>query len=160
MLPFQRMRRLCPWKPHVKKGSVEDRHLQKIPQYVGTPGWLLLTHSEDSRPVALFVDKHDKVTSLPIILDERLFSDTVIRAIQLKPDVFLACDIRYLNGTNVHEKLSYSARRALVENLLDAFHRTELTALLTEAPVDCILHGWEHYDDQPGTLGVFLPARE
>jgi hypothetical protein len=127
---------------------------------VGTPGWLLLTHSEDSRPVALFVDKHDKVTSLPIILDERLFSDTVIRAIQLKPDVFLACDIRYLNGTNVHEKLSYSARRALVENLLDAFHRTELTALLTEAPVDCILHGWEHYDDQPGTLGVFLPARE
>jgi hypothetical protein len=127
---------------------------------VGTPGWLLLTHSEDSRPVALFVDKHDKVASLPIILDERLFSDTVIRAIQLKPDVFLACDIRYLNGTNVHEKLSYSARRALVENLLDAFHRTELTALLTEAPVDCILHGWEHYDDQPGTLGVFLPARE
>jgi hypothetical protein len=144
----------------VKKGSVEDRHHQKIPQYVGNPGWLLLTHNQDSNPVALFVDKHDKVTSLPIVLDERVFSDTVLRVIQLKPDVFLACDIRYLNGTCVYEKLSYTARRALLESLLDAFHHTELTALLTEAPMDSLLHGWEHYDDEPGTLGVFLPARE
>jgi hypothetical protein len=127
---------------------------------VGNPGWLLLTHNQDSNPVALFVDKHDKVTSLPIVLDERVFSDTVLRVIQLKPDVFLACDIRYLNGRCVYEKLSYTDRRALLESLLDAFHHTELTALLTEAPVDSLLHGWEHYDDEPGTLGVFLPARE
>jgi hypothetical protein len=154
------MRRLCPWKPHVKKGSVEARHLQKIPQYVGTPGWVLLTHKEDNTPVALFVDKHDRVTPLSIILDERMFSDTVLRVVQIKPSVFVVCDIRYLNGTNVYEKLSYSARRALVEELLDVFHHTELTALLMEAPVDSLLHGWEHYDDEPGTLGVFLPARE
>jgi hypothetical protein len=160
MLPFQRMRHLCPWKPHVKKGSVEDRHRQKTPQYVGNPGWVLLTHNKDEVPVALFVDRHDKVTQLPIVLDERMFSDTVIRVIQLKPSVFLACDIRYLNGTCVYEKLSYSARRALLESLLDEFHHTELTALLTEAPYDALLHGWEYYDDEPGTLGVFLPARE
>ncbi len=127
---------------------------------MGNPGWILLTHDEESKPLALFVDKHDKPVSLPIILDERMFSDTVLRVIQLKSDVFLACDIRYLNGTNVYEKLNYSARRSLLENLLDEFHRTDLTALLTEAPVDCILHGWEHYDDSPGSLGVFLPARE
>jgi hypothetical protein len=154
------MRRQCPWKPHVKKGSVEDRHHQKIPQYVGNPGWLLLTHNEQSDPVALFVDKHEKPVSLPIILDERMFSDTLIRVIQLKPEVYIACDLRYLNGTNVYEKLNYTNRYALLENLLDAFHTTELTALLTEAPTDSILHGWEHYDDEPGTLGVFLPARE
>lgn len=127
---------------------------------MGNPGWLLLTHNEQSDPVALFVDKHEKPISLPIILDERMFSDTVLRVIQLKPDVYMACDIRYLNGLCVYEKLNFVARRALLENLLDAFHTTELTALLTEAPVDCILHGWEHYDDEPGTLGVFLPARE
>jgi hypothetical protein len=154
------MRRQCPWKPHVKKGNVEDRHHQKIPQYVGNPGWLLLTHSEEGDPIALFVDRHEKVTSIPIVLDERMFSDTVIRAIQLKPSVFLACDIRYLNGTCVYEKLSYTARRALLESLLNEFHTTELTALLTEPPCDALLHGWEHYDDEPGTLGVFLPARE
>jgi hypothetical protein len=154
------MRRLCPWKPHVKKESVKDHHLLKIPQYVGTPGWILLTHDEAGKPLALFVDKQDKPVSIPIILDERMFSDTVLRVIQLKPNVFLAYDIRYLNGTNVYEKLNYTSRRALLESLLEEFHHTDLTALLTEAPVDCILHGWEHYDDEPGTLGVFLPARE
>ena len=146
----------------MRKESVKAHHLQKIPQYAGTPGWLLLTHNEESKPVALFVDKHDKVTSVPIILDERLFSDTVLRVIQWKPNVFLACDIRYLNGTCVFEKLSYMARRGLLESLLDAFHHTELTALLTydEVPDDALIHGWEHYDDEPGTLGVFLPAKE
>jgi len=106
------------------------------------------------------MDTHDRVTPLSIFLDEHLFSDTVLRVVQLKPNVFLACDIRYLNGTCVYEKLSYVARRALLETLLDEFHSTELTALLTDAPTDSLLHGWEHYDDEPGTLGVFLPARE
>lgn len=160
MLPYQRMRRLCPWRPHVKKGSVEDRHHLKIPQYVGNPGWILLTHSEEGKPVALFVDKHEKPVSLPIIMDERLFSDTVIRVIQLKPDVFLACDIRYLNGKFLYDTLPYADRLKKLEDLLDAFHRTDLTALLTEAPVDSLLHGWEHYDENPGSMGVFLPAKE
>ena len=160
MLPFQRMRRLCPWKPHVKKGNVEDRHHLKIPQFVGNPGWLLLTHNEQSEPVALFVDNHDKVTPLPIILDERMFSDTVIRVIQMKPSEFMACDIRYLNGTNVYDKMNYAARRELLKSLLDAFHTTELTALTIGPPYYALLHGFEHYDDEPGTLGVFLPARE
>ena len=144
----------------MKKGSVEDHHQQKVPQYVGNPGWVLLTHSEEGRPIALFVDKNDKVNPLPIVMDERMFSDTVLRVTQMKPDVFLVCDIRYLNGTPVYEKLNYASRRALLESLLDEFHHTDLTALLTEAPVDSLLHGWEHYDDEPGTLGVFLPARE
>ena len=121
---------------------------------------MLLTHSEDGNPLALFVDKHDKPLSLPIILDERMFSDTVLRVIQLKPDVYIASDIRYLNGSHVYEKLSYAARRALLESLLDEFHHTDLTALLMEATADSLLHGWEHYDEEPGTLGVFLPARE
>lgn len=160
MLPFQRMRRQCPWKPHVKKGNVEARHHQKIPQYVGTPGWLLLTHNDQGTPFALFVDNHDKVTPVPIVFNERLFSDTVLRVVQFKHDVYMACDIRYLNGTNVYEKLNYSARYTLLESLLDAFHTTELTALLVEPPHDAMLHGFEYYDNEPGTMGVFLPARE
>ena len=121
---------------------------------------MLLTHDEQSNPVALFVDKNDKPVSIAIVLDERMFSDTVLRVVQLKPDVYIACDIRYLNGVCVYEKMNMTARRDLLERLLDEFHRTELTALLMEPPVDSILHGWEHYDDEPGTLGVFLPARE
>ncbi len=162
MLSYQRLRRLCPCRPQVKKGSVEDHHRLKIPQYVGNPGWILLSHSEEGRPVALFVDKHEKPVSLPIILDERLFSDTAIRVTQLKPDVFLACDIRYLNGKCIYDTLSYADRYAKLEELLDAFHRTDLTALLLydEVPADTLVHGWEHYDDTPGSMGVFLPTKE
>lgn len=108
----------------------------------------------------MFVDKHEKTTNLPIVLDERLFSDTVLRVIQVKPNVYIVSDIRYLNGINVYEKLSYESRRCLLNTLIEEFHQTELTALLTDAPVDCILHGWEYYDNEPGSMGVFLPARE
>ena len=155
------MHRLCPWKPHVKKGSVKDRHLLKVPQYVGNPGWILLTH-EDNQAVAWFVDQRDTPMPIPIVLDERLFSDTVIRVIQLKPSVFLACDIRYLNGLNVYEKLSYESRRVLLESLLQECHHPDLTALLTysEMPDDASVRGYEQYDNEPGTMGVFIPVKE
>lgn len=128
---------------------------------MGNPGWILLSH-EDNQPVAWFVDHRDTPVALPIVLDERLFSDTVIRVIQLKPSVFLACDIRYLNGLNVYEKLSYESRRTLLESLLQECHHPDLTALLTyaEMPEDASIRGWEYYDTEPGTMGVFLPAKE
>ena len=128
---------------------------------MGNPGWILLSH-EDNQPVAWFVDHRDTPVALPIVLDERLFSDTVIRVIQLKPSVFLACDIRYLNGLNVYEKLSYESRRTLLESLLQECHHPDLTALLTyaEMPDDASIRGWEYYDTEPGTMGVFLPAKE
>lgn len=161
MSAFQRLHRLCPWKPHCKKGSVKDRHPLKVPQYVGNPGWILLTH-EDNRAVAWFVDQRDTPIPLPIVLDERLFSDTVLRVIQLKPTVFLVCDIRYLNGLNVYEKLSYESRRTLLESLMYECHHPDLTALLTYAEMsdDASIRGWEYYDSEPGTMGVFLPANE
>ena len=128
---------------------------------MGNPGWILLSH-EDNQPVAWFVDHRDTPVPLSIVLDERLFSDTVIRVIQLKPSVFLACDIRYLNGINVYEKLSYESRRTLLESLLYECHHPDLTALLTyaEMPDDASVRGWEYYDTEPGTMGVFLPAKE
>lgn len=128
---------------------------------MGNPGWLLLTH-EDNRAVAWFVDQRDTPVTLPIVLDERLFSDTVIRVVQLKPSVFLVCDIRYLNGINVYEKLSYQSRRVLVESLLQECHHPDLTALLTydEMPEDASVRGYEQYDNEPGTMGVFLPVKE
>ena len=128
---------------------------------MGNPGWILLSH-EDNQPVAWFVDHRDTPVPLSIVLDERLFSDTVIRVIQLKPSVFLACDIRYLNGLNVYEKLSYESRRTLLESLLYECHHPDLTALLTyaEMPDDASVRGWEYYDTEPGTMGVFLPAKE
>lgn len=128
---------------------------------MGNPGWILLSH-EDNQPVAWFVDHRDTPVPLSIVLDERLFSDSVLRVIQLKPNVFLACDIRYLNGINVYEKLSYESRRTLLESLLQECHHPDLTALLTYAEMsdDASIRGWEYYDTEPGTMGVFLPVKE
>ncbi len=155
------MRRLCPWKPHVKRGAL-DPLLPKIPQYAGIPGWLLLTHNEDNQPIAIFVDAKERQTILPIVLDERLFSDSVFRVVQLEPSVFLVCDIRYLNGRCVYERLPYTDRRVLLETLVDEFHQTDLTGLLSykTVPVTALVRGWEQYDERPGTMGVFIPADE
>jgi len=154
------MRRLCPWKPHVKKGK--DPLPLRIPQYAGNPGWMVLTRENNGKCVSFFVDHAEKVTPVQIVMDERMFSDTVLRVTQLAPNVFVACDIRWLNGKNLHETLPYSKRRAVLDELLGTVHMPALTALLTyaEVPVLTPVRGWESYDEQPGSLGVFLPAEE
>jgi hypothetical protein len=154
------MKRLTPWHPHLKKGKA---HLPlRQPQFVGNPGWMLLSHSPQGRAEALFVDTHDAVTPVPIVLDERLFSDTVLRVIRVSPSLFVACDIRYLNGVNLFERLSFADRKARLAQLLVEFHAPDLTALVLpeDVPHGTLLRGYESYDDQPGTLGVFLPATE
>ena len=97
-----------------------------------------------------------------MVMDERMYSDTVIRATQVSPNVFLACDVRWLNGKNLFETMSYSKRRAVLDELLGTLHVPALTALLTyeEVPVLTPVRGWETYDEIPGSLGVFLPAEE
>jgi hypothetical protein len=123
---------------------------------------MVLTHEADGRCCALFVDHAETVTPVSIIMDERMCSDTVIRVTQLSPGVFVACDLRWLNGTNLFETLAYSKRRAVLDELLGMLHVPALTALLTqdEVPVLTPTRGWETYDESPGTLGVFLPAEE
>ena len=129
---------------------------------MGIPGWILLSHESDGRPVAGFVDSRDTWTPLKIVMDERMCSDTVIRVVQLKPDLFVAYDLRTLNGTTLFETMSYADRRAKLRTLLDLFHSPDLVALVDvdDAPVGTLVRGTECYDEDPGTLGVFLPAEE
>jgi hypothetical protein len=157
------MKRLYPLKPHTKKGNAEDRHLLRVPQYAGIPGWLLLTHSEDGTPLALFADKQERITAVYLILDERLFSDTVFRVVRVGPSRFLVYDIRYLNGRCVYDIKSYEDRKNLLRDLLEEFHAPDLLSLQTVddvLPAEFPLRGHEAYDSQPGTLGVFLPVEE
>jgi hypothetical protein len=155
------MKLLCPWKPHVKRNLVEDRHQLKQPQLSGTPGWLLLTH-EEGTPVAFFVDGNEKVEAVPLVMDERMFSDTVLRVVRISPRVLVVYDVRWFNGRNWFTTRSYDERFTLVKDMLNFFHHPDLTALCVpdEAPAGSIVRGYEYYDDQPGTLGVFLPANE
>ena len=95
-------------------------------------------------------------------MDERVFSDTVLRVIRLSPTKMIARDIRWLNGRNIHETLPYSARTALLRGILDEFHVPDFTCLYLpeEAPHGTPLRGYEYYDEKPGSIGVFLPVNE
>lgn len=161
MSSYPRMKHQFPWKPHVKKSEKVHQHLSQ-PQYEGIPGWLLLSHNRFGEPEAIFVDKNEKQKPLQIILDERMFSDTVLRVVQIQPHVYVAYDIRWLNGKNLFETLNYQQRKEKLDELLGLFHSPDFTALVTveDVPVGTTIRGYEYYDDAPGTLGVFLPVEE
>lgn len=156
------MKRLYAWKPLVKKGQTTSHSVQ-VPQPNGTPGWLLLSH-EDGKPHALFADAKGArpAEKVSLVMDPRVFSDSVFRVIRLSPDVMVVSDIWVLNGTNVHSKYPYAKRSELLAEILELFHSPDLTALVHpgELPVGTLIRGQEHYDDQPGSIGVFLPASE
>jgi hypothetical protein len=157
------MKRLFPLKPLVKPGNVEARHLLKVPQFVGTPGWLLLTHNEAGDPIAMFVDKQERIDIVYLVMDERVFSDTVLRVVKLGPWRYVVYDVSALNGKSVLETLSYRQRQEKLAEVLEAFHFPDLVALETPDQVptwDTPVRGYEHYDETPGTLGVFCPVKE
>ena len=160
---YRRMKRLLPRTPLVKAGSVEARHLLKVPQFVGNPGWLLLSHNEHGDPIAMFADKQDRVEILYLVMDERLFSDTVLRVVKLGPWRYVAYDLPVLNGTPIHETMSYRERLAKLADLLEEFHFPDLIALTLPQEVpewDTPVRGYEHYDEAPGSVGVFCPVKE
>ena len=123
---------------------------------------MFLTHNDLCEPTAIFMDSNDKPTTVRIVLDERVFSDTVLRVTRLSNDVYVVCDIRYLNGKFVYPTMTYKQRQEKVEELLDLFHYPDMAALIghDSVPEDTPIRGWETYDDLPGTMGVFIPADE
>ena len=102
--------------------------------------------------------KDTHMEPLPIIMDERVCSDTILRVVKLSKDVFLAYDIFVLNGTDYHGRKTYQERKDMLSQILELFHNTSLTALIhvDDAPVGCVIRGHEYYDTIPGSIGIFL----
>jgi len=157
------MKSLYPWRPLVKKGVATSIQTVQSPQPNGIPGWLLLSHNEQGQPQALFVDGNEnRVEDVPLILDERLCSDSVLRVVRLSKRLFVVSDIWVLGGRPTHSLLPFAQRLDLLAELLETFHSPELSALIhpRDLPLGTLLRGQEYYDNQPGTLGTFLPAVE
>jgi hypothetical protein len=111
----------------------------------------------------MFADLRDHIELVYLVMDERLFSDTTMRVVKLGPWRYVAYDLLYLNGKQVHEILPYQERQQKLANLLEAFHFPDLIALELPAQVplwETPVRGYEFYDDAPGTLGVFCPVKE
>ena len=142
-----------------------------VPQFNGLPGWVVLGHDHEEIPRAMWTDGKTE-ERLPIVMDERLCFDTILRCVRLGPKQIVVYDIWTVNGECVHSKVSFAARQGILVSLLAEFHRPDLTALTTigDAPVNALIRGYESYDDMPGSMGVFteqpplvpehLPAEE
>lgn len=124
---------------------------------------MFLTHNESNDPVALFTDTRDNADMLYLVMDERMFSDTLLRVVKLGPWSYVVYDVAVLNGKPIHETHSYRQRQEMIASLLEAFHFPDLVALWmpSEVPLwDTPIRGYEYYDDAPGTVGVFCPVKE
>jgi len=126
-----------------------------VPQYNGLPGWVVLGHDEGV-PRAMWTDGKTE-ERLPIVMDDRLCFDTILRGVRLGPKQIVVYDIWTVNGECVHNKVSFRKRQDILVALLADFHRPDLTALTTigDAPANALIRGYESYDDMPGTMGVF-----
>jgi len=134
-----------------------------VTQYSGTPGWIYLTHTEQGNAHAYFTDsKGERPENLALVMDERLCCDTIFRVVRLAPKIYIAYDLLVLNGTRIHETLTFSQRQIKIEDLLELFHHPDFVALIpiADAPVGTHVRGYEQYDEVPGSTGVYLPVVE
>jgi hypothetical protein len=95
-------------------------------------------------------------------MDERVCCDTIFRGVRVAPKLYIVYDLFVLNGTKVHETLTFSQRQEKIAEILELFHFPDLVALVTisDAPVGTHIRGYEQYDNVPGTIGVYLPVVE
>jgi len=161
------MNRLYRWRPLARRSQGQPilQHFKTVPQYNGIPGWVLLSHDDDGRARASFVDSHGRSEDLSVVMDERVCCDTVFRAIKVSPRVIILHDLWTLNGDTVWSRTDWDMRQTWIRDLLALFHSPDLVALvsLDTVPVGTLIRGYESYDATPGTLGIFtehLPGKE
>ena len=145
-------------RPLVKKGPPTSDPL-RVPQYSGTPGWIFLTHDKNGVAHAGFSDSRTgRTEEIPIVIDERLCCDTILRVVRLGPGLFVVYDLVVLNGVRVHETLNYQQRKERIYDLLDIMHFPDLSALIKieDVPVGNHVRGYEIYDCFPGSIGTFV----
>jgi hydroxyacyl-ACP dehydratase HTD2-like protein with hotdog domain len=95
-------------------------------------------------------------------MDERVCCDTILRVVRLDPRQYIVYDILVLNGVRIHDSLTFAQRQERIAEILELFHGPDLAALMTiaDAPVGTHVRGYEQYDGEPGTIGVYLPKVE
>jgi len=122
-----------------------------------------MTHTAEGHAYAYFTDaKGDRPQNLALVMDERVCCDTILRVVRLDPRQYIVYDILVLNGVRIHDSLTFAQRQERIAEILELFHAPDLAALMTvaDAPVGTHVRGYEQYDGEPGTIGVYLPKVE
>lgn len=128
----------------------------QVPQTTGILGWIVLSH-ENNIPVCTWITARECYT-IPVCLDERLFSDTIFRAEKLG-NTFILSDVWIYNGTCVFALTSFKQRYDWIQQMLARFHKTAkgLVRMMHKSEVtDMKLRGYEVYTHEEGAHGCFI----
>jgi hypothetical protein len=142
-----------------RQGKVPSEFVVKVPQGVGTPGWLCLTRDEQSKPVSLWIPRREDAQPqiLRLVWDERCYEDTIFRVEYTATHLFIA-DVWLWNGTRLFEKMNFADRATFLRNAIPVVY-TPCQAFESRRvalrDVSASARGYEYYTDSPGEKGVY-----
>ena len=150
------------WTPNYRLVFKKPAHQGlKIPQFVATQGWIILTYDKGI-PVCLWVTSKE-IKELTISLDERLFGDTIFRAEKISgyEHNYVISDIFIYASTNIFNITTFSQRYEWLKKLIPLFYKfvpglTELYLKDAKFPIK----GYEYYDDIKGSKGSYSEHKE
>jgi hypothetical protein len=153
---------LYDWTPSsrlvFKRSIPEHSKIFKVPQTVGTSGWIIFTYENDI-PVCFWMNAHE-TRKVQCIVDERLFGDTFLRAEKLGNFEYVISDIFIYNSNCVYACSTFEQRYNWLKQLMSTFmnyvpgtakfiHKSDLSPKIK-------LKGYEAHTDEPGKPGYFL----
>ncbi len=122
----------------------------------------MLSH-ENNKPICTWIVGKES-RNLSIVLDERLFGDTIFRAEQIDPMTYIVSDIWLYNSSCIFSCSTFQQRYDWLEKLLRQFHKSVpgLCTLVHKRwiPNTVPIRGYEVYDDTPGGRGWFESPSE
>ena len=145
-----------------RQGKVPSEFAVKVPQGVGTPGWLCLTRDEQSKPVSLWIPRREDAQPqiLRLVWDERCYEDTILRVEYTATHLFIA-DVWLWNGTRLFEKMKFSDRATFLRNAIPVVYtpcQPFESRRVTLRDVSASARGYEYYTDLPGEKGIYSDA--
>lgn len=137
--------------------------LKKIPQFKSIQGWILLTY-ENCIPICLWVTQKD-TKKLKICLDERLFSDTILKVEKVSYNKYVISDIFMYSSTNIFILTNYEERYKWLTRLINTFykHIETFDELYLKSDLECNefpIKGYEYYDSKKGSYGYYSDKKE
>lgn len=157
-----RLHRIQPlWQPSLRLSKLgalpSSQAVTSVPQGKGTPGWLILSRSPV--PIPYFVSRCNTPTPIPLrmVVDERLFEDSIFRVEKTATHLYLA-DIWMLNGVPIFDSTTFQERQELLQSLFKAFWtdcppfqtlQVDLRSNVTD------VRGYEYYTNERGAIGIY-----
>ena len=129
----------------------------RVPQTVGTPGWIILTY-ENNIPVCYWLNTHE-CKQLVCSADERICGDTIFRVEKLSDTEYVIADIWMYNSNCVHACSTFFQRYNWLKLLLKTFIRTldDSIRLLHKSEIDHLsIRGYEEHPEDIGKTGYFV----